>query len=266
MDEREQGLLEKAIDAQDFDLLVQAVKATAAPDAASHKVLHLRAGPDFKTTWMEPASDYVSDVVVKRLARQDEGKLRRFLVASAGDARVAGLRGFLWESYVHEKIAEGGEFRTRNLATGDEGAVTLPPTSDTFEFTVWKEVEELEDGRYFRPVSGTKPAVDSGMQPDKLFQVTVADWKKGFSEARAMQSAGLKTAITSLKNGVLQDAAAGAGDQSGADGAGDQSGAVKLYFVVPSDTFPHFKRVRIAGPGSVAIMKAIVQYSLEITC
>jgi hypothetical protein len=53
VDEREQGLLEKAIDAQDFDLLVQAVKATAAPDAASHKVPHLRAGPDFKTTWME---------------------------------------------------------------------------------------------------------------------------------------------------------------------------------------------------------------------
>jgi hypothetical protein len=85
--------------------------------------------------------------VVKRLARQDEGKLRRFLVASAGDARVAELRGLLWESYVHEKSVEGGEFRTRNLATGDEGAVTLPPTSDTFEFTEWKEVEELEDGR-----------------------------------------------------------------------------------------------------------------------
>jgi hypothetical protein len=115
-------------------------------------------------------------------------------------------------------------------------------------------------------VSGTKPAVDSGMQSDKLFQVTVADWKNLFLEARAMQSAGLKTAITSLKNGVLQDAAAGAGDQSGADGAGDQSGAVKLYFVVPSDTFPHFKRVRIVGPGSIAIKKAIVQFSLEITC
>jgi hypothetical protein len=56
----------------------------------------------------------------------------------------------------------------------------------------WSLLKDQEDGRYCRPRRKGNKSVDSGMQPEKLFQVTV-------SKDHPLNCAGLKEGVDNLR-------------------------------------------------------------------
>lgn len=115
-----------------------------------------------------------------------------------------------------------------------------PGPSTTHVFDDWKEVESLADGRYFRPRSKSNGSVDSRMQPNTLFQITV-------SAEHDLKCLPLQKAFDSMKSK-------------------HQSGTVNVkFFVNPPDTFPRMKATKIGqGPGVDYLRAAVKQYALEV--
>ncbi|GAQ91775.1 hypothetical protein KFL_008520010 [Klebsormidium nitens] len=246
LDTTNQNLLERAIGRTDLTALKQAVGDPESPQAASHKLLHLRANPDFQTTYMEMASPYVQELVAFKLWENESLALELFLSAATDDPTVAGFRGNLFEGFCHRRLKNGGTFRVRDLASGSVDEIVLQPTRKALAFASWQEVEaETDDERYFQPLNRRTAAVDGGMQPDKLFQFTVsAEGKKN----KGLVFASLRDAVRSMKN----------------------KSEVKLFFVLPPDQFFEAKEVKIAGSGKgmegvAQVRKVLKQFALEIS-
>jgi hypothetical protein len=238
LDEVDQDLLQQAIDSANLASLVKTAGLSASPSDASHRVLHLRVEPDFKKPRMVMASVNVSGAVFYRLWEQEKDALREFLSAAAGEQGVETFRGNLFEGFCHRQLAQGGEFDVRDVSDPSSSVekVKLPPSATPYVFDSWREVKGRPDGEYFRPRSKTNEAVDAGMQPDVLFQITV-------SKRHDLKCAGLKKAVDSMK----------------------QSEAVKVFFTVPPDAFEQFKPVAVGqGTGVAAVRQAVKEYALKV--
>ncbi|GAQ93210.1 hypothetical protein KFL_013610015, partial [Klebsormidium nitens] len=116
VDSDAQALLEKAISTTPLKVLVDSVGSQAAPNEASHKLLHLRVRGDFETTVMVMASVYVTHRVAYQIWKNEKEALRTFLSSSEGEGSVGALRGNLWEGFCHARLIEGGQFRIRDLS------------------------------------------------------------------------------------------------------------------------------------------------------
>jgi hypothetical protein len=198
----------------------------------------VRVESDFKKTRMVMASVNVAGAVFYRLWEQEKDALRSFLSTAANEQGVESFRGNLWEGFCHRLLAQGGEFDVRDLSDPSSSGekIKLPPSATPYVFDSWREVKGRPDGEYFRPRSKTNEAVDSGMQPDVLFQITV-------SKRHVLKCAGLKKAVESMK----------------------QKGPVKVFFTVPPDSFEDFKAVPVGqGTGVAAVRQAVKEYALKV--
>jgi hypothetical protein len=112
----------------------------------------------------------VAEKVFVRLWTQEQDKLKVILAASADIGDLGGLRRTLWEQYVHHWLAEGGVFKIRDLE--EPGAKQLEleiEPSVPAVLNQWPSLKDQKDGVYCRPQKKGNEAVDSAMQPDKLF-------------------------------------------------------------------------------------------------
>eukprot|EP00243_Klebsormidium_subtile_P007518 TRINITY_DN334_c0_g2_i7.p1 TRINITY_DN334_c0_g2~~TRINITY_DN334_c0_g2_i7.p1 ORF type:complete len:819 (-),score=169.67 TRINITY_DN334_c0_g2_i7:435-2891(-) len=242
VDSDAQRLLKKAITSTPLKALQESVGEQAAPSETSHKLLHLRVGADFETTWMEMASLYVAEKVAYQLWKNEKESLRLFLSSSEGEGSVGALRGNLWEGFCHARLIEGGLFEIRDLSDPLKRVQEkhLPCSSSgqalaPLIFDNWKDIQGKPHGRYLRPRSKTNESVDSGMQPNILFQITV-------SKRHDLKPGGMKRALEFL-------------EQNG-------PGAVELYFALPSDAFMRFSRTEIKP---AAVNNAVKQFALEVS-
>jgi hypothetical protein len=189
---------------------------------------------------MEMASPYVSEKVAYKLWEKEKEALQLFLSVSAGEKGPEAFRGNLWEGFCHRKLAEGGLFEIRDLLASLSRVPDLKlGSSTTHIFDDWKEVERLPAGQYFRPRSKSNGSVDSGMQPNILFQITVSD-------EHDLKCLPLQKAFDSMESKK-------------------QSGTVNVYFVNPPDTFHRMKATKIGkGTGVGNLRDAVKQYALEV--
>jgi hypothetical protein len=97
----QQDLLGKAIDSSSMRMLKESLGGEMPQPSVSHRLMHIRAGPDFSFTWVEFASPYVAEKVFAKLWRTEQEKLKTFLAASADSEELGALRGILWEQFVH---------------------------------------------------------------------------------------------------------------------------------------------------------------------
>jgi hypothetical protein len=243
VDSDAQALLEQAICRTPLKVLVESVGSEAAPNEASHKLLHLRVREDFETTVMEMASVYVTHRVAYQLWKNEKENLRMFLSSSEGEGSVGALRGNLWEGFCHARLIQGGQFRIRELSdpllTTSIKILNPPPGAAPFIFDSWQDIQGKQNGQYLRPRSRTNESVDSAVQPNVLFQITV-------SKRHDLKGAGVKKAIEFLQ-------------QNG-------PGAVELYFTLPSDSFMKFQGSEIKQcTGIAAVRKAVKQFALEVS-
>jgi hypothetical protein len=208
-------------------VLLESVGSQAAPNEASHKLLHLRVREDFETTVMVLASEYVAwQRVAYQLWKNEKENLRTFLSSSEGEGSIGALRGNLWEGFCHARLIEGGEFKIRDLSDpllAVQDKQLHRPGAAPFIFDNWQDFESKQHGQYLRLRSKTNESVDSATQPNILFQITV-------SKRHDLKCVGMKRAVEFL-------------EQNG-------PGTVELYFALPSDIFMKFKGSDIKrGPG-----------------
>ena len=109
---------------------------------------------------------------------------------------------------------------------GTATVITIEPSSRSCIFYLWPEVKNLPHTVYSRPRIKNLPAVDSVMQPNKLYQITV-------SSSHTVNCKGLLEALSGMQDHIRQ---------------------VRLFFVVPTDMFHSFRAQNIAqGQGVVAL-------------
>ena len=244
LDVANQGLLVQAIASATLAIIIESVGRAFAHPEVSHRILHLHVEADFVTTTVRWASLWVAEEVAMRLFEYEKNNLIMFLSAAAVDKDLAGLRGVLWEGYCHRVLATGGNFNCRQLGTrtmpvdGTAQVMTIERSSDRHIFDSWPEVSNLSHTIYSRPRIKNLPAVDSVMQPNKLFQITV-------SSSHPVNCKGLREALSGMQ---------------------DDERHVSLFFVVPSDIFQNFRAQDITrGEGVVALRNDVQQFVLEVS-
>ena len=244
LDHADQRLLVQAISSATLPIIIQSVGQAFAHPEVSHRILHLHVEADFVTTTMRWASLWVAEEVAMRLFEYEKNNLITFLSAAAVDKDLAGLRGVLWEGYCHRRLAAGGNFNCRHLGTktmpvdGTATVITIEPSSRSCIFDSWPEVKNLPHTIYSRPRIKKLPAVDSVMQPNKLYQITV-------SSSHTVNCKGLLEALSGMQDHICQ---------------------VCLFFVVPTDIFHSFRAQNIAQrQGVVALRNEVQQLVLEVS-
>ncbi len=239
-----QSLLEQAIASATLPIIIDSVGRAFAHPEISHRILHLHVEADLVTTAVRWASLWVAEAVAMRLFEYEKNNLIAFLSAAAVDKDLAGLRGVLWEGYCHRRLAAGGKFACRHLGTANkpvEGIaqdITIEPSTRSHIFDSWPEVKELPHTVYSRPRIKNLPAVDSAMQPNKLYQITV-------SSSHTVNCKGLHDALVGMQ---------------------DDKRKVSLFFVVPTDKFLNFRTQNFTqGLGVAALRDQVKQFVLEVS-
>ncbi len=100
-----------------------------AADDVCHRLLSLQSAPPYETSVVVFASDYIRECVVEALHARKRDELLVFLRAAAVDATCGGIRGELWEAYVHRRLRLGGDFDVVMLKAHARAA-TVPGADD----------------------------------------------------------------------------------------------------------------------------------------
>ena len=244
LDVANQRLLVQAIASATLPIIFNSTGHAFAHPEMSHRILHLHVEADFVTTAVRWASLWVAEEVAMRLSEYEQNNLITILSAAAVDKDLAGLCDVLWEGYCQRVLAAGGNFKCRPLGTEatplDETArvITFESSSGRHIFDSWPEVKLLPCDVYSRHRIKKLPAVDSVMQPNKLYQITV-------SSSHDVNCKGLLEALSGMQDDVHH---------------------VSLIFVVPTDMFQNFRAQNITwGEGDAALRNNVQQFVLEMS-
>jgi len=210
--------LEDAIATTDIEDLKQSAGNLEAVRSASHKIL--KYDVDISTEYQEHqvsyASEYIADRMSHKLLTNMESQTLDFLRISADLPLIASVRGTLFERYVHNVLQRPGKWRVRALSSQDSQEELPINNKHINVFDSLAQVENLQEGVYYRPKKKNYGAVDAVTKVGNdisLFQVTV-----------------------SLGHGINTPELVKCLDE-----LGEVSGKIRLYFVVPVDVFPEFK-------------------------
>jgi hypothetical protein len=239
LDLEDQAALQQAIDSCSVKLVQDSLGNSSAHDEVSNRVLHLRVKADFINTYIAWASPWVAEQIAYKLWRTERQQLILFLNAGTGLSDLGGVRGNLWEGLCHARLAAGGTYRCRDLdyPEGDPVDKSFLQSTNALVFDQWSSLQQCAHGTYCRPRVKNKAAVDSALLPDALFQITV-------SGHHSINCAGLLDSYNGLHSSTT---------------------VVTLYFVVPPDRFPTFKKQSIAqGVGVADLRHNVRQCVLEM--
>lgn len=239
LDLEDQAALQQAIDSCSVKLVQDSLGNSSAHEEVSNRVLHLRVKADFINTYTTWASPWVAEQIAYKLWRTERQQLQLFLNAGTGLSDLGGVRGNLWEGLCHARLAAGGTYCCRNLdhPDSDPFGKSFPRSTNAKVFDQWSSLQQCADDTYCRPRVKNKAAVDSALLPEALFQITV-------SGSHSINCAGLLDSLNGLRSSTA---------------------VVTLYFVVPPDRFPTFKKQTIAqGTGVAELRQNVRQCVLEM--
>ena len=289
--EKQQMLLEKAIEIVDLDKLVIACGKLDANDAdVSHRLLHYRVNKSFDSQYFVFASQYVQQLVYKRLYDNDKRKLLEFIAVSDRVGTLAVLRGHLFEGHVHSILPQGGTFQVRRLVDKKE----VYDDDEDDEGLMEDECDgEDEDSVEAMSADDDVAMEDEVVDYTTLVEPTEVTFQKseetvvfyhGSEVATAASTSYLRPAVKNYQsvdaiikpNVLLQVTCARnhsckqKGLHDVLDLLGDPS-APRLYFVLPPDRFTNFryqryldsKRKRMKMPSYVNVRK-IQQFAMEV--
>jgi hypothetical protein len=160
-----------------------------------------------------------------------------FLNAGTRLSDLGGVRGNLWEGLCHARFEAGGTYRCRDLddPEGESVDKSFSQSTNALVFDQWSSLQQCSHGTHCRPRVKNKAAVDSALLPDALFQITV-------SGHHSINALGFWTRTLHSSTTV-----------------------VTLYFVVPPDRFPTFKKQSVAqGVGVGDLRRNVRQCVLEM--
>lgn len=169
----------EALDNLDVQTSIEALGKTSGLDPAiggariKHSIVHLEIGKDLTSWQFCFASQRVCDYILDRKADRAEQACRDFL-ASHTDSVFSSLRGQIFESYAHRKLAKGGQFPLRNLTDHSTQNLDMPPRQLT-RFDHLKEAVASPSfaDAYLVPNAKNFPVIDALAGGDG-FQMTVS--------------------------------------------------------------------------------------------
>lgn len=150
------------------------------------------------------------------------------------------LFGHLYEDFAHLVIPRGGDFRTRNLSTGEEGVFRLDekipkPLADVDDLS---EVGGNEYGRGRNAFPGLDAVVSN---PPALFNMTASHKRQ-----RGMNGAGLEAALYNLPHETFPR-------------------PCRYNWVVPADSFGTFERQSASGIRTQELDSVLEQFAMELS-
>ncbi|GIL86335.1 hypothetical protein Vretifemale_14639 [Volvox reticuliferus] len=153
------------------------------PDTApysSHKLVHLElVGNSYTKKIMKLASPYVAREIEAKAGMHHTRLLQNLVQLSIGKPAYAAAAGLFFEMYAHRRLQAGGSFHVRKLnsfnTTQPKGSKPLAlQRCDIHEFHKVEEVAQQVNHVYCVPQAHNFLAVDALMQPNILFQMTIA--------------------------------------------------------------------------------------------
>ncbi|GBC11303.2 hypothetical protein GLOIN_2v1469707 [Rhizophagus irregularis DAOM 181602=DAOM 197198] len=130
---------------------------------------------------LEFASDYVSEMVMNKLAEKHKQELLDFVNSSEDLNEFGSLRGTMFERLAHRKLLRGGKFKVRpidqNLKRNDPQLVL-----NNMEKMLFSDIDDIGDAtntsgttKYYIPTQKNNKSFDSFIPTNKFFQMTIAE-------------------------------------------------------------------------------------------
>ncbi|CAG8650232.1 32715_t:CDS:1, partial [Gigaspora margarita] len=244
--ESSQNLLKMAIDAADFNKIIQSVGSIDSKKDVSHHLIHLTCNEKYLRTGVTFASKWVADHLLNRFEQLHFENLKLFLLVSGSQATFSVLRGQLFEAYAHKVLVRGNKtYRVRNLEDGTEFLKSFTAFEHIL-FTQLSSIDRTEHkGKYCQPKSKTFCAIDAFVLGQSnainmLFQMTV-------SSNHPITTHGLENVMN----------------------IGSSDEPYELYFVVPPEIWNDFiqqKYINLDATNrqKVGFLSQITQYVLEM--
>ena len=170
--------------ARNLSEILNSVGQVAASERFSSKILHYAVGPDYLTTQIVFASQWVADEVISKAAQQAERQIREFVAVQENNPQAAGLRGQVFEALAHKVLQRGGTFRIRPLGVDSQSADSSP-ASEQWPALVHKQFSKVTelgcilepgsaDNLYLVPAAKNNKAFDALRPPGDALQMTVS--------------------------------------------------------------------------------------------
>jgi len=265
-EETKQTELAQALQLSKPEKLIEALNRSSSDPDLSHKLIHMQVveGVKYSNVRYQFASKYIADKVIERLVKTHKQSIYYWLAATAGASALAGIRGLVFEQHAHERLAQGGTFKIRELVDhGNETTLALEAREKAV-FVQLDEIEQLDASKYAQPLKGNQESIDSLILPNMVFQFTV-------SLSHPVKQAGLVKAYKAMGLENPPSPKKRRGNEGGKIPIDvDEDKIPRLYFVVPEDIFDQFRsqpfhdnksRV-VQGSGLVASTR---QFALSIS-
>ncbi|RGB29123.1 hypothetical protein C1646_602795, partial [Rhizophagus diaphanus] len=162
------------------------VGETSSGNFASHKLVHIYSKLADKMSYyseyiLEFASNYVSEMVINKLAEKHKQELLDFVNSSEDLNEFGSLRGTMFERLAHRKLLRGGKFKVRpidrDLKRGDPQLVL-----NNMEKMLFSDIDDIGDAtntsgttKYYIPTQINNKSFDSFIPTNKFFQMTIAE-------------------------------------------------------------------------------------------
>jgi hypothetical protein len=192
-----------------FDQLRDLYFGTTELKNVVHRVMHYVPEEDPCFAKLLPATDSISRMLVERLKIKLNDNRRILMMWLDGIQKGSSFSGFLFESYVHERLMDGGKFEIRPLATNSSSSFTIAINRTVGEYTRFKtkfDQDWVYKDIYRMPEDQTFPSIDSYILTETsvlMFQITRSEKHPVKSSGlidllRAMGKLNDKQGITSL--------------------------------------------------------------------
>ncbi|CAB4478973.1 unnamed protein product [Rhizophagus irregularis] len=130
---------------------------------------------------LEFASDYVSEMVINKLAEKHKQELLDFVNSSDDLNEFGSLRGTMFERLAHRKLLRGGKFKVRPI---DRDFKRNDPrlVLNNMEKVLFSDIDDIGDAtntsgttKYYIPTQKNNKSFDSFIPTNKFFQMTIAE-------------------------------------------------------------------------------------------
>jgi len=140
-----------------------------------HNIVHIHSENPYTEFENRFASEYVKDYIALKLGEEISRKFDTYLIHYKENSLFGALCGRLFESHAIERLRRGGRFKVRDLYSGMENELVIPPTQIK---QIVKAAERNQSAQLHVPISKNYRGIDAWFPTIGGFQITIAESHK----------------------------------------------------------------------------------------
>jgi hypothetical protein len=159
-----------------FDQLRDCYFGNAELDTVVHRLMHYLPNDNPQLAELHPASELIKRMLMERLETKLNYRRVELLMWLEGSDKGSIFAGFLFESFIHERLLKGGQFEMRSLVNSSHSTIDINQTIG--QYSRFKKNFVLDDifkNIYQIPEAPNFPSIDSFIIIDDvvlMFQIT----------------------------------------------------------------------------------------------